>query len=536
MDTDDCSAVPAGIVTYSTPSGTFQGSVEVRLTATASNVEIRYTTDRTPPTASSMLYAGTPLTFSSTTELRARAFVDGVAVGSPEVAVYVARAFDQMHDLPLMVLDSYGQPLPAPTTMGGPGQQAPVSREYMDVAVLTFEVTGMNFLAARPRVATTGGFHIRGQSSASYPKRPYRLETRDAVHEDRDCPMLGMPAESDWVLHSPYPDKALIRNAFVYSLGPDIGLAAPRAAFVELYLNTAGRPLESADYQGVYLLVETIKNQKNRLNLQQLEPEDTELPAIAGGYIFKFEWQVMNIEQQLGCPEGQQNCWNWLEVADPKPWNQPQQDYLTGHLSSFVDALNSTSPADSTTGYPAFIDTASWVNQVILHELTRNLDAYTRSQFFHKDRTGPILAGPLWDYDLIAGVGISSGNSSNMAIEGWQYESNASRFVSTNPSRSATADWFPLLLADPAFQAALVARWKELRQGVLSDAEVSARIERLSAGLTAGAGRNFQKWNILTTSMLGFFQTPTFGTWQEHVSEMQAWLIGRMAWLDSQWQ
>jgi hypothetical protein len=61
--------------------------------------------------------------------------------------------------------------------------------------------------------------------------------------------------------------------------------------------------------------------------------------------------------------------------------------------------------ADTTTGYPAFIDTPSFVNQVILHELTRNLDAYTRSQYFYKDRDGKVNAGPLWDYDLIAGVG-----------------------------------------------------------------------------------------------------------------------------------
>ncbi len=47
-----------------------------------------------------------------------------------------------------------------------------------------------------------------------------------------------MPAESDWVLHSPYPDKALIRNAFTYSLGRDIGMAAPRGVLVEVYVNT----------------------------------------------------------------------------------------------------------------------------------------------------------------------------------------------------------------------------------------------------------------------------------------------------------
>ena len=40
---------------------------------------------------------------------------------------------------------------------------------------------------------------------------------------------------------------------------------------------------------GVYLLVETIKNEKDRLNLQQLKEKDISLPKLSGGYIFKFE-------------------------------------------------------------------------------------------------------------------------------------------------------------------------------------------------------------------------------------------------------
>jgi hypothetical protein len=294
-------------------------------------------------------------------------------------------------------------------------------------------------------------------------------------------------------------------------------------------LNTAARPLGGADYQGVYLLVETIKNQKNRLKLQKLKTSDTALPAISGGYIFKFEWMVTEIEQRLMCPTGQANCWNWLEVADPEPWNQPQQDYLVQHLSSLSTALHSPTPADTVTGYPAFIDTPSFVDQVIIQELTRNLDAYSRSQFFHKDRDAKIFAGPLWDYDLIAGVGFGTGTSGNLGTTGWQYEASASRLA-------VTADWFPRLLADGAFKTQLVARWTALRKTKLSDAEIAARISRLATGLAAGAQRNFQKWPILTTQRVGMFSTPTAATWEGQVTAMQDWLVARAAWLDTMWR
>ncbi|HWA71576.1 MAG TPA: CotH kinase family protein [Polyangiaceae bacterium] len=527
--TNDCPPAPPGLVTFSVPSGTFEGSLSVALSTTQAGAEIRYTTDRTAPTASSPLYAGTPIAVSTTTEVMAQAFVQGAPVGQAGAGVYVARGFDQMHDLPVIVLDSFGTALSTSGSGGRPSGIGAVNKDYVNAALLTFEPSsGMTSLAAAPAVSTPAAFHVRGQSSASYDKKPYRLELRKVDGTDRNCPMLGMPRESDWVLHAPFPDKALIRNAFVYSLGKDMGLAAPRAMFAEVYLNTAARPLQSSDYQGVYLLVETIKNQKDRLNLQQLKETDTALPAIAGGYVFKFEWQVADIEQKLVCPSGQQNCWDWLEVDDPKPWNQQQQGYLAGFLGSFVTGLHSANPTDPTTGYPAFMDSPSFVNQVIMHELTRNLDAYSRSQFFYKDREGKITAGPLWDYDLIAGVG-SSGNYANLSQSGWQYESNASRL-------RVTADWFPVLLANPTFKAELIARWKELRAGLLSDAEVTARITRLTTGLASGAQRNFQKWNNLTTMRIGFFDTPTAATWEGQVNAMRDWLLGRMKWLDTSWQ
>lgn len=525
--TKECPALPPGSVSYSVPSGAFEGTLNVALSTSIAGAEIRYTTDHTAPTATSTLYTGAPIAISATTQLFAQAFAQGAPVGEAEAGIYIARSFDASHDLPVIVLDSYGTAVPgqATTTGGKAGGGSMATNDFVNVALLSFEPSGgMTSLSETPRVASSAGFHIRGQSSANYDKKPYRVELRKVDGTDRDCTMLGMPGESDWVLHSPFPDKALIRNAFVYSLGPEIGLKAPRAAFAEVYVNSAARPLQSSDYQGVYLLVETIKNQKDRLNLQQLKETDTALPAIAGGYIFKFEWQVTDIGQELVCPSGQQNCWDFLEVADPDPWNQPQQDFLTQYLRSFVTGLHSATPTDATSGYPAFMDTPSFVNQVILHELTRNLDAYTRSQYFHKDRDGKMNAGPLWDYDLIAGVG-----SGNTALSGWQYESIASRF-------RTTADWFPMLIAEPAFKAAVVARWKELRQGSLSDAQVTARITRLTTGLANGAQRNFQKWNNLTSARIGFFETPTAATWEGQVAAMQTWLLGRMAWLDMNWQ
>lgn len=74
--------------------------------------------------------------------------------------------------------------------------------------------------------------------------------------------MLGMPKDKDWALIANYADKSLMRNYISYRLSSALNAYyAPRCEFAELYLN--------GEYLGVYLLTETIKIGKNRVNIPQ---------------------------------------------------------------------------------------------------------------------------------------------------------------------------------------------------------------------------------------------------------------------------
>src|SRR5690606_33857044 len=115
--------------------------------------------------------------------------------------------------LPIVVVDGYGAGKPRDKNV------------YFDAAVMVFAPeNGQATFAALPTIATRAGYHVRGQSSARFPKTPYRLEFWDNEDEDADYPVLGMPAQSDWALISPYYDRTLIRNPFAYELGRDMGL------------------------------------------------------------------------------------------------------------------------------------------------------------------------------------------------------------------------------------------------------------------------------------------------------------------------
>lgn len=507
-----------GDVVFSLPSQTFSEQLEIALSTELGNADIRYTTDGTVPSSTSARYQDTPLQVSSTTQLRAQAFVDGSPLGDMSTAIYIRKTFDASSDIPIVVLEGYG---------GGKPED---KFNFIDCAIFTFEpVDGVASTSAAPTLATRAGYHLRGQSSIRFEKAPYRVELRDNRDKDADHPFLGMPAESDWALIGPYTDKTLIRNAFVYTLGRDMGLSTMQYRFAEVYINQDDSPLEPDDYQGVYTIVQTIKNQKTRLDLKQLDEDDVDPSKLSGGYIFKFDQMAIDSgELELECIGAEKmgggwgrgvdstaTCWDDLELVDPSPANEQQIAWITGYIQQFHDALH----ADPIGNWTEYIDMPSFVDLFLINEITRDVDAYIRSHYMYKERNEPIHAGPLWDYNFALDNYASD-------LEGWHWEEN----------RRGTNDWHLIIWKQPEFMAAAAARWQELRGSLLTDASIDQYIETVSTPLTNAAERDLEKWPIGEGSIFGGFGNDDEDepeTWPLQLENLKTWTKDRIHWLDS---
>jgi hypothetical protein len=516
-ETTDATPTLLGDVQFSVPSQTFKGTLEVELSAPAGG-EIRFTTDGSVPTAMSPMYEEA-LVLNSSTEVRAAVFTNG-ASGLLSTALYVARDFDVTSDLPLLVVDGYSEGKPTD------------KETYRRAAFMLFEPKdGVASLANLPTVATRSGHRLRGQSSQSYAKTPYRVELWDNSDEDADYPLAGLPAEADWALISLYVDRSLVRNAFVYELGREIGLQAPRVAFAEVYINHDAAVLTASHYQGVYNITETIKNGKQRLNLKQLKEDDTEEQKLSGGYILSFEYQAVE-GVDIPCtgsepfsrgapgsfteiPVTTGFCFSDLELRDPEPASSAQQAWITTYLQQFHDTLHS----DPVGAYEDFIDVGSFIDYFLVKELTRDMDAFVRSAYMHKDRDGKLVAGPLWDQDLSLGAG---GFFDNLALEGWQIA-----------NRRIVHDWFIALTRDPQFLEQLGDRWAELRTGPLSDASLTAALDAVSGPLAAAAARDHERWPISSVRTGSVVQLPEGDTWEAQVNAVRDFVIQRAAWMDT---
>ena len=241
------SSVRAGEVTLSAPGGLFATPFSLTLATTQSDGVIRYTLDGTTPSETAPLYSA-PFTIERTLRVRTRVFAPGHVPGPVGGAAYTLvgpTAKVRSSNLPIVVLDTYGSSIVAD------------SRTKGTITILQ-PANGRTTLPGTVNAHSRATFEVRGSSSTGFPKQSYGLELRGEDDADRDVSLLGLPAESDWVLYAPYSDKTLIRNVLVYELSNQLGRYAPRTRLVELYVNRTGA-LDAPDYQGVYVLIEKIK-------------------------------------------------------------------------------------------------------------------------------------------------------------------------------------------------------------------------------------------------------------------------------------
>jgi len=373
------------------------------------------------------------------------------------------------------------------------------------------------------------GIEIRGASSQFFAKKSFGVETRDADNEDLDVSLLGMPEEEDWVLHGPFSDKSLMRNKLIYDLSRDMGMYASRTEFVELTIN--------GSYQGLYVFMEKLKRDDERINISTLNPDENSGEDLTGGYIIKIDKvnfdngesysDFSSFTSAVPPPNATQGQTIRFLYDEPEPEDitTEQKTYISNYMAQFETALGSTTFSDPDTGYAAHIDVASFIDFFLLNELSNNVDGYRLSTFMYKDKNEKLKMGPIWDFNLAFGnADYCSGGETNV----WAYKFNER----CSEDFWLVPFWWERLLQDPAYVVQLKERWTTLRGSVLSEASIEAKIEGYRSTMAASGAidKNFGKWNIL-----GSYVWPNNfvgSSYNDDLGYFQQWITNRLIWLD----
>jgi hypothetical protein len=420
-------------------------------------------------------------------------------------------------NLPIVIIDTNGQNIPAD-----------IDKITADMGMV-WNGDGLRNSVADPFNAYFGkiGIEKRGSTSLGYPKNSYNLETRKASGGNWNVSLLGMPLENDWILYGPFIDRSLMRDVLIYRLSNAMGLYAPRSRFCELVLN--------GEYRGVYVLLEKIKRDKNRVNVAELHPDETRGDSLTGGYILKID------KEEPGPKPGfnssiQPSLKYQYHYPDPDSLAPEQETYIHNFIDAFEATMNGPAFADPEEGYPKWLDMDSFVDYFILQEISKNVDGYRLSTFLSKEKDsdgGKLLAGPVWDFN------ITFGNANY--YEGWHTELWEIDVLMEQTGRDFhPAFWWPKLVHERSFANQVRARWQELRAGVLATDALHSYIDSIADTLQEAQERNFNLWpgpGEPRPSGINFWPVPdiflSFSTYQDEVDYLKSWIEERLLWMDA---
>lgn len=354
----------------------------------------------------------------------------------------------------------------------------------------------------------------RGQSSLWFDKKNYSIEMQDEFGNDLDTNFLNFPKEEDWVLHGPYADKSLMRNVLVMDVARKMGQYASKTKYVDLFIN--------GDYKGIYVLMEKIKRDKNRVDIAKLKTTDIEGSELTGGYIFKIDKGGIDWLSRYNFDQGIEKLRYQLVYPDIDKVQPEQFTYIQSYIDSFERAMIDQNLVFGGKSFEAYIDLTSFAEAHLLNELGRNVDGYRLSSYFHKQKDtkgGKIKAGPVWDF--------------NLAFRNADYCEGAATdgLIFDRLCDGGYPFWWRILLNNEQFQSIVRCRWETLRSTSLQTDSIFAFIDAQEAIIAPSVNQNFARWDVLGR-YLWPNPLPLANTHAEEIELLKEWLTARLKWMD----
>ncbi len=352
----------------------------------------------------------------------------------------------------------------------------------------TIEIEGNGAFEDLPLMATK--IKGRGNSSWKWEKKPYALKLSSKTE------VLGMPRHKRWCLIANYMDRTLMRNRVAHYIASHTSLRwTPRTRYADVYFN--------GTFLGNYLVVEQIKIDPNRLDIDELSPADTEGDALTGGYLLEMDSYFDEVYKfRSTCSDMPVN------VKSPDETIAPEQGrYIQNYFNAADNLLFDKDYRDPS---PMF-DLTSFVDYWIVNELMGNQEIkHPKSFYVHKPRLGKLTAGPVWDFDY--------GTLTLADAERWMVKT--------------TNQWYIRLLSSRKVRRLARARWEALYPFLCT---VPDYIEAQRSYIEESARRNFAIWPDITIgSEITYPNGDEKFSFDEAVDRLKGTYSIRLAWLDAQ--
>lgn len=309
----------------------------------------------------------------------------------------------------------------------------------------------------------------RGHTSYSYDKPQYLMKmfTEDGLENKTE--ILGMGEGDSWILNGSMADKSMLRNYLPYRIASEIGGSAmsPDCKYCEVLLETEN----GLEYQGVYLLMETIARGENRVDIDPHKDGEAYTSYIVRRDRFtNFDVMLDTYGRLNGLSE------EWIGVKYPSEMKltDANKKFIEEDFSK-TEQIIYAKEEGVFKAYDHYIDMDSFVDYFLINEFFGNYDAGNHSTYMYKNSGGKLYIGPVWDFDQAM---------NNYFAD--EMENDTLAFQ--------TKPFYDRLTLDSRFIDALKARYGELRKGPLSEQHIIDVIDETCEHLTSAREREWYRW------------------------------------------
>ena len=348
----------------------------------------------------------------------------------------------------------------------------------------------------------SAGLRLRGNASMWFPKKPYRIKF-NSKHK-----VLGSPAKAkNWVLVNNYGDKTLMRNIVAFHVSEVMEM--PYTPFIR-----AVDVLVNGEYKGCYQLCDRIEVKKNRVDIDEMTPDDLVGTALSGGYFWEIDGYAYNEPAPYYSPKGMS-----ITLHSPKDDEivPTQRTYFENYFRALETQVYKSSANDTT--WRKYIDYTTFARYFLTNEVCGNPDVFWQCYMYKQRGDQKAYTGPVWDFD------IAFDNDDR------QYPmANHTQFIFGGASN---AEPFArhIVFADQRTRDEMKEYWHIGRNKGVSAEELTAFVDSVAEALDASQRLNFIRWQILD---LHVHQNPVaLGSYSAEVERLKEFIAMRVGWMDS---
>ena len=334
---------------------------------------------------------------------------------------------------------------------------------------------------------------IKGRGNytwTGFNKKPYRIKLTDKQ------PLLGMKKSKHFALLAHADDaqskKGFMRNQVGFELSRMIGMEwTPATAPVEVVLN--------GDYIGLYFLTETIRVDKDRVNIVEQEDEETDPTVITGGWLVEID--NYDTDPHVTIKEGDGRHDIWFTYKTPEVLSKAQETFLGDEMTRIDDLVYGDKNSDELWQY---LDMDALAKFYIVQEIMDNYESFHGSCYLYREKGDgqKWKFGPVWDF----------GSSFNRNKDRYLFEGD----VWHN-------HWIPQICQFPAFMARVKEIWKEFYPQFNNIYTFTAgQLTLLKSAAEADANR----WSEYSGNR----------DLQKRINNVNTWLGNSAKWLNEQWK